>query len=116
LSAGSFIRRTSLASCSSPASSSSSNDFEIGSSQIAALRFFIPPPVFNAESRRHKPIRAALLTDFRAFSAIAMSMPHLSVAIIADLQAMGRDRVVAHSGEGSGRENRTHIQTLRSSR
>jgi hypothetical protein len=33
LSAGSFIRRTSLASCSSPASSSSSNDFEIGSSQ-----------------------------------------------------------------------------------
>jgi hypothetical protein len=32
LSAGSFIRRTSLASCSSPASSSSSNDFEIGSS------------------------------------------------------------------------------------
>jgi hypothetical protein len=33
LSAGSFIRRTSLASCSSPASSSSSNDFEIGSNQ-----------------------------------------------------------------------------------
>ena len=33
LSAGSFIRRTSLASCSSPASSSSSDDFEIGSSQ-----------------------------------------------------------------------------------
>src|SRR4029077_9562491 len=32
LSAGSFIRRTSLASCSSPASSSSSDDFEIGSS------------------------------------------------------------------------------------
>jgi hypothetical protein len=31
LSAGSFIRRTSLASCNSPASSSSSNDFEIGS-------------------------------------------------------------------------------------
>ena len=34
LSAGSFIRRTSLASCSSPASSSSSDDFDIGSSQI----------------------------------------------------------------------------------
>ena len=34
LSAGSFIRRTSLASCSSPASSSSSDDFEIGSSII----------------------------------------------------------------------------------
>src|SRR4249920_2200122 len=33
LSAGSFIRRTSLASCSSPASSSSSDDFEIGSNQ-----------------------------------------------------------------------------------
>ena len=33
LSAGSFIRRTSLASCSSPASSSSSDDFEIGSSE-----------------------------------------------------------------------------------
>ena len=32
LSAGSFIRRTSLASCNSLASSSSSNDFEIGSS------------------------------------------------------------------------------------
>ena len=32
LSAGSFIRRTSLASCNSPASSSSSDDFEIGSS------------------------------------------------------------------------------------
>src|SRR6516225_3438799 len=31
LSAGSFIRRTSLASCNSPASRSSSNDFEIGS-------------------------------------------------------------------------------------
>src|SRR5580704_7906434 len=33
LSAGSFIRRTSLASCNSLASSSSSNDFEIGSSE-----------------------------------------------------------------------------------
>jgi hypothetical protein len=32
LSAGSFIQRTSLASCNSPASSSPSNDFEIGSS------------------------------------------------------------------------------------
>jgi hypothetical protein len=32
VSAGSFIRRTSLASCRSPASSSSSDDFEIGSS------------------------------------------------------------------------------------
>src|SRR3974390_1776991 len=31
LSAGSFIRRTSLASCNSPASRTSSNDFEIGS-------------------------------------------------------------------------------------
>jgi hypothetical protein len=31
LSVGSFIRRTSSASCNSPASSSSSNDFEIGS-------------------------------------------------------------------------------------
>jgi transposase len=39
LSAGSFIRRTSLASCSSPASSSSSDDFEIGSS---LNRFGIP--------------------------------------------------------------------------
>src|SRR4029079_12267222 len=35
LSAGSFIRRTSLASCNSPASSSSSDDFEIGSSERA---------------------------------------------------------------------------------
>src|SRR3974390_198436 len=35
LSAGSFIRRTSLASCKLPASSSSSNDFEIGSTQIS---------------------------------------------------------------------------------
>ena len=34
LSAGSFIRRTSLASCNSPASSSSSDDFEIGSRQL----------------------------------------------------------------------------------
>ena len=34
LSAGSFIRRTSLASCNSLASSSSSNDFEIGSDSI----------------------------------------------------------------------------------
>src|ERR1700758_3439200 len=33
LSAGSFIRRTSLASCNSLASLSSSNDFEIGSSE-----------------------------------------------------------------------------------
>src|SRR3974390_2211397 len=32
--AGSFIRRTSLASCNSPVSSSSSNDFEIGSSHF----------------------------------------------------------------------------------
>src|SRR6478609_2439477 len=36
LSAGSFIRRTSLASCNSPASSSSSDDFEIGSKQSAS--------------------------------------------------------------------------------
>ena len=36
LSAGSFIRRTSLASCNSLASSSSSNDFEIGSNLIRA--------------------------------------------------------------------------------
>src|SRR4026209_1081787 len=34
LSAGSFIRRTSSVSCNSPASSSSSNDFEIGSNKI----------------------------------------------------------------------------------
>src|SRR3974390_3063286 len=34
LSAGSFIRKTSLASCNSPASWSSSNDFEIGSNKI----------------------------------------------------------------------------------
>src|SRR4029077_8875394 len=38
LSAGSFIRRTSLASCSSPASSSSSDDFEIGSKQLRKFR------------------------------------------------------------------------------
>ena len=38
LSAGSFIRRTSLASCNSPASSSSSDDFEIGSSQSTSRR------------------------------------------------------------------------------
>jgi hypothetical protein len=37
LSAGSFIRRTSLASCNSPASRSSSNDFEIGSSQAGTV-------------------------------------------------------------------------------
>ena len=35
LSAGSFIRRTSLASCNSLASSSSSNDFEIGSNPLS---------------------------------------------------------------------------------
>jgi hypothetical protein len=37
LSAGSFIRRTSLASCNSPASSSSSDDFEIGSNEIPVV-------------------------------------------------------------------------------
>ena len=45
LSAGSFIRRTSLASCSSPASSSSSDDFEIGSRlrRQLSLNFFAEP-------------------------------------------------------------------------
>ena len=54
LSAGSFIRRTSLASCNSPASSSSSDDFEIGST------------IFSLESRNS--VNAPLKCVFFAFS------------------------------------------------
>src|SRR5579872_6288156 len=52
LSAGSFIRRTSSASYSSPASSSSSNDFEIGSTQRAIACGGVTVQSSNKQPRR----------------------------------------------------------------
>ena len=58
LSAGSFIRRTSLASCNSLASSSSSNDFEIGSSNIHEVGGSVPGTTAQMiDSRTADPVR-----------------------------------------------------------
>src|ERR1700722_9479144 len=65
LSAGSSIRRTSLASCNSLASSSSSNDFEIGSSRHGRLlsllgaHFSLHALVEPADAHHHALVGAA---------------------------------------------------------